>query len=80
MEPAGERREHEQNATNIQAFTPRPQWSPPVNGGSSGRLVVGLEVLLEAAMEPAVGRREHGPQILGGLTCATRLSRERSGP
>ncbi|MGH3408674.1 MAG: hypothetical protein ACRDRJ_40200, partial [Streptosporangiaceae bacterium] len=36
-----------------------PQWSPPLTGGSTprGERLAGL--LLDAAMEPAVDRREH---------------------
>ena len=35
-----------------------PQWSPPVNGGSSSSLADLFDQLHEAAMEPAGERRE----------------------
>ena len=36
-----------------------PQWSPPLNGGSTRLVTPATVVLRRAAMEPAVERREH---------------------
>ena len=57
-----------------------PQWSPPVNGGSTPGRVARPALEFVAAMEPPVQQREQGSQIPGPLTCANRSSREWSGP
>ena len=46
-----------------------PQWSPPSDGGSTGRHGAAGGRHARAAMEPAVGRREHGSQETSRLSC-----------
>jgi hypothetical protein len=57
MEPA-DWREHKPTA-GISAAPVSPQWSPPLNGGSTRHRQVQDAVDDVAAMEPTVGRREH---------------------
>jgi hypothetical protein len=42
MEPAAERREHAYALRNCVALYSTPQWSPPLGGGSTGEIFLGL--------------------------------------
>jgi len=59
MEPAVERREHMGGRDDTQGYTLRPQWSPPLKGGSTPGIFCVPGGGIAAAMEPAVERREH---------------------
>jgi len=59
MEPADERREHTTEVECRRRMIIRPQWSPPMNGGSTPRPEILLRLQDIAAMEPADERREH---------------------
>jgi len=59
MEPAVERREHLAQAMVSAAKKDLPQWSPPLKGGSTPPGMDESDFEIVAAMEPAVGRREH---------------------
>jgi hypothetical protein len=58
MEPAAERREHPNRCLSSFAWN-WPHWSPPSDGGSTGRHGAAGRRHARAAMEPADGRRKH---------------------
>ena len=80
MEPAGERREHLVLGTAYkQVHT--PQWSPPLNGGSTGPAFLDTHgFFLEPQWSPPLNGGSTAPRFRAVLTCADRWSRERSGP
>jgi hypothetical protein len=55
---AAQRREAERQAKERERRS-LPPWSPPLKGGSTGGHSAAIGQQLLAAMEPAVGRREH---------------------
>src|SRR5579875_626122 len=62
MEPADERREHEERAPRGWRWD-APQWSPPMNGGSTPIRTHSPSNGATAAMEPADERREHDDRL-----------------
>ena len=61
MEPAGERREHRMPMQDQVVWANVPQWSPPVNGGSTtGSRVYGA----------CIGAPQWSPPVNGGSTRA----------
>jgi hypothetical protein len=76
MEPAIERREYAASQVDYQCVFILPQWSPSLSGGSIRAHRDAQLGPHDAAMEPAIERREHGAQFRGRLSCTDRASRE----